>query len=261
MELEKAFACSRPSRFFEILHDVGALQNLFPELAAMQHIPQRADYHAEGNVWIHSLMVLDKAAALASAEQLSDAGRTAVAAAALWHDIGKINTPHHLLYDKQGNMLGRHIGHDRRDRVQPVLDDMSKRLRLPKKIRQLILDTALLHIRIHRIAELRPASLARFIDEQGFHNKGGEDYLKLLGLACRADMLGRLICIDGKPQTPDEDYEQADLLLDVYNTSRSIDIAGWIRDYRETHHQAPLAGAIQKARIDLVARALSDKSS
>jgi tRNA nucleotidyltransferase (CCA-adding enzyme) len=79
-----------PSLGLQVLKQVGALEVLFPELHALVGCPQEFDWHPEGDVWTHSLMVLDEAAALSRDEPVDVRGR--VVLAALCHDLGKPNT-------------------------------------------------------------------------------------------------------------------------------------------------------------------------
>jgi len=256
IELEKAFLENRPSRFFEVLDEAGALKTLFPELVAMQNIPQRADYHAEGDVWVHSLRVLQKAVELANANDIQGQNRVALLAAALWHDVGKTMTPPHLLYDEQGNMLGRHPGHDKPETVLPILEQLSTRLPFPRMVMQLVRDTATQHIRIHQITAMKPAAIVRFFDDNSFHNKGGENYLKLLTMACRADLQGRLLTVDGEIREPDSDYPQAERLLRAYKLIREVKIGDWIMDYKESHQASPSTQQIREAKRKLEIEAL-----
>ncbi|NNJ90345.1 MAG: HD domain-containing protein, partial [Gammaproteobacteria bacterium] len=256
IELEKTFLENKPSRFFEVLDEIAALDLLFPELEAMKNIPQRADYHAEGDVWVHSLMVLEKAVEQANANDIQGQNRIALLAASLWHDVGKTVTPQHLLYDKQGNMLGRHPGHDNANIVIPLLEQLFSRLPFPKMVMQLIRDTATLHIRLHRITDMKPSSMARFFDENSFHNKGGEDYLQLLAMACKADLLGRLLTIEGKICEPKDDYPQFEWLLRAYKLIREVKIGEWITDYKNRHESSPSTQQIREAKRKLETEAL-----
>ena len=64
-ELKKALLkAERPSLFFEILRQMEQLDVWFPELKALIGVGQHAVYHAEGDVWNHTMMVLDEAAKL-----------------------------------------------------------------------------------------------------------------------------------------------------------------------------------------------------
>lgn len=85
-ELKKALLkAERPSVFFEVLRQMEQLDVWFPEVKALIGVEQNPRYHAEGDVWTHTMMVLDEAAKLRH--------RTAqpfwFMLAALAHDFGK----------------------------------------------------------------------------------------------------------------------------------------------------------------------------
>ena len=64
-ELKKALLkAENPSIFFEVLRQMDQLDHWFPELKALIGVPQNPVYHAEGDVWNHTMMVLDEAAKL-----------------------------------------------------------------------------------------------------------------------------------------------------------------------------------------------------
>lgn len=64
-ELKKALLkAENPSIFFEVLRQMDQLDHWFPELKALISVPQNPVYHAEGDVWTHTMMVLDEAAKL-----------------------------------------------------------------------------------------------------------------------------------------------------------------------------------------------------
>ncbi len=85
-ETEKALRkAERPSLFFEILRKAEQLSVWFPELERLIGVPQNTKYHTEGDVWVHTMMVLDEAA-----KRREDAKRPLpFMLAALVHDIGK----------------------------------------------------------------------------------------------------------------------------------------------------------------------------
>ena len=63
LELEKALLKAQcPSVFFQALRDMGQLDVWFPELKALIGVPQRNDFHQEGDVWNHTMLVVDQAA-------------------------------------------------------------------------------------------------------------------------------------------------------------------------------------------------------
>ena len=57
---------AKPSLGFRVLEDTGLLR-FFPELDALRGVPQDPEWHPEGDVWTHTLMVLDVAASLRGA--------------------------------------------------------------------------------------------------------------------------------------------------------------------------------------------------
>ena len=88
-ELRKALLqAERPSLFFETLRDMGQLSHWFPEVEALIGVPQEPGFHQEGDVWNHTMLVLDQAAALRSRAQRP----FAFMLAALTHDLGKTVT-------------------------------------------------------------------------------------------------------------------------------------------------------------------------
>ena len=85
-ELKKALLkAERPSIFFEVLREMDQLDVWFPELKALIGVPQNPVYHAEGDVWTHTMMVLDEAAKLRS--RVEEPCWFLLAAVA--HDFGK----------------------------------------------------------------------------------------------------------------------------------------------------------------------------
>lgn len=85
-ELKKALLRSRrPSVFFEALADTEAADIWFPEITALRDVPQDPLWHPEGNVYIHTMQVLDEAAALRSRAEEP----YSFMLSALCHDLGK----------------------------------------------------------------------------------------------------------------------------------------------------------------------------
>lgn len=89
-ELEKLLTkAGRPSTGFEFARRIGIVERLFPEAAALAGVPQEPEWHPEGDVWIHTMMVVDAAAAIARRDGLSKAEHRQVLLGALTHDYGK----------------------------------------------------------------------------------------------------------------------------------------------------------------------------
>ncbi len=89
IEMKKALLEShRPSEFFECLREMGQLGYWFKELEQLIGLEQNPEFHPEGDVWTHTMMVLDRAAQFRS--YASDP--YAFMLLALTHDFGKITT-------------------------------------------------------------------------------------------------------------------------------------------------------------------------
>lgn len=85
-ELEKALCkADKPSVFFAFLRQTQQLDVWFPELQALIGVEQPPEHHAEGDVWTHTMLVLDAAAAYR--EKVRDP--LGFMLAALCHDFGK----------------------------------------------------------------------------------------------------------------------------------------------------------------------------
>lgn len=86
-EIEKLLLAPRPSVGFALGLELGVIARLFPEMAALVGCPQEPDWHPEGDVWIHTLIVIDGARALIDG---LDRGRAmSVMLGAVCHDFGK----------------------------------------------------------------------------------------------------------------------------------------------------------------------------
>lgn len=87
-EVEKLLLqAPRPSVGFALAHDLGTVQRLFPEVHALVGCPQEPEWHPEGDVWIHTLMVIDEARQ--RIDDLDRPGQVTVMLGAVCHDLGK----------------------------------------------------------------------------------------------------------------------------------------------------------------------------
>lgn len=85
-ELAKAFIkAEHPSAFFTTLKAMNQLDHWFPEVAALRGVMQEPKYHPEGDVWEHTMQVIDQAAKLRERAQQP----LYLMLAALCHDLGK----------------------------------------------------------------------------------------------------------------------------------------------------------------------------
>ena len=87
-EVEKLLLrAPRPSRGFELALELGVIDRLFPEMRAMVGCPQEPEWHPEGDVWVHTLMVIDQART--RIDDLDKPKQVAVMLGAVCHDLGK----------------------------------------------------------------------------------------------------------------------------------------------------------------------------
>jgi len=87
-EIEKLLLQSdRPSVGLKWLRDLGVVAQLFPEIASLIDVQQDPVWHPEGDVFVHTQLVVDRARE--QLEGLSDARKVTVMLAALAHDFGK----------------------------------------------------------------------------------------------------------------------------------------------------------------------------
>jgi tRNA nucleotidyltransferase (CCA-adding enzyme) len=86
-EIEKLLLAARPSVGFALALELGVIDALFPELKALVGCEQEPEWHPEGDVWVHTLQVIDRAR-----ERIDDLDRPqaiTVMLGALCHDLGK----------------------------------------------------------------------------------------------------------------------------------------------------------------------------
>src|SRR5439155_2326020 len=84
---EKLLLAPKPSLGFALAMDLGIVAKLFPELQALSGCPQEPEWHPEGDVWVHTLQVIDEARL--RIDDLPRAQQLAVMLGAVAHDLGK----------------------------------------------------------------------------------------------------------------------------------------------------------------------------
>jgi tRNA nucleotidyltransferase (CCA-adding enzyme) len=90
-EIEKLLLqAERPSIGFTLALELGVIDRLFPEMKALVGCPQEHEWHPEGDVWIHTLMVIDEARR--RIEGLDRGPAAAMMLGAISHDFGKPST-------------------------------------------------------------------------------------------------------------------------------------------------------------------------
>ena len=86
-EIEKMLDAPRPSIGLALALDLGIVERLFPELYALVGCVQEPEWHPEGDVWVHTLQVVDQART--RVDDLPRPQRLAVMLGAVCHDFGK----------------------------------------------------------------------------------------------------------------------------------------------------------------------------
>jgi tRNA nucleotidyltransferase (CCA-adding enzyme) len=87
-EIEKLLLhAKRPSSGFALALDLGVVDQVLPELRPLVGCEQEPEWHPEGDVWVHTLMVIDKARELNA--ELDRAQLVTVMLGAVCHDLGK----------------------------------------------------------------------------------------------------------------------------------------------------------------------------
>ena len=143
-ELHKALLKARePSIFFEEMRHMGHLSLWFPELEALIGLGQNLRFHPEGDVWIHTMQVLDEAAALRAGAKEP----LYFMLSALCHDMGKAVTTQEIggvLHAYQHEQAGLPL-------VQTFLGRMTRET----KLMQYVLNMTELHMKPNMLVDCR----------------------------------------------------------------------------------------------------------
>lgn len=79
----------KPSIGLQLGFDLGVFDVLHPELPPLKTTEQNPEWHPEGDVWIHTKMVVDEAALIVRRENLDEDSAFMIMLGALCHDLGK----------------------------------------------------------------------------------------------------------------------------------------------------------------------------
>jgi tRNA nucleotidyltransferase (CCA-adding enzyme) len=180
-EVEKILLeASRPSTGLKWLRDLTVVDQLFPEIKALIEVPQDPEWHPEGDVFVHTWLVIDRAHELI--EDLPYAKQVTVMLAALAHDFGKPVTTEFL----EGRLRSR--GHEEAG-VRPTekfLDSLNIHTLDGYDVRGQVIAL----VREH----LKPGEFYKKRDEVGdgaFRRLARKCELNLLYRVAKADSLGR----------------------------------------------------------------------
>ena len=159
-ELSRILTEGSARRGFELLHESGLLQQLLPEVAALRGVEQPPQYHPEGDVWIHTMLMLD------GLQRPS----LALAWGVLLHDVGK---PETFTRTDRIRFHG-HVG-----RGVELAEDICKRLRFSNATKDRVLALVANHMKFAHVRDMRRSKLRRFVDQPDF-----DDHLELHRLDC-----------------------------------------------------------------------------
>ncbi len=148
-ELSRMLVQGNARRAFELLDESGLLEEILPEAARLKGVPQPPDYHPEGDVWTHTLLLLG---------QLQSPPLD-LALAALLHDIGKPATL----------TVSDRIRFNRHDQVGAAMArGILHRLRFPRDIIESAVSLIARHMRFSDSLNMRDAAFKRFSRQPGF---------------------------------------------------------------------------------------------
>ena len=147
LELRKALNTKRPSIFFTVLKKANILDVHFKEISDLIDIIQPNEYHPEGDVFNHTMIVLDRVAKETKDE--------CVRFSALLHDLGKAMTPKEV--------LPQHIGHDKVG--IELVDRLCDRINIPSKWRKCAKEVVKYHMKAGICTTMRPYKQAVFFNK------------------------------------------------------------------------------------------------
>ena len=132
----------RPSLGLQTLFNIGVIHELYPELAALEETPQEFDWHPEGDVWVHTLMVVDSARDVVRAHNLDEKTANIVMLASLCHDLGKPITTEYV--DGKIRARAHDVKGEKPTRV--FLEKIGESKKTTEKVVQLVRDHLTPHI-------------------------------------------------------------------------------------------------------------------
>jgi poly(A) polymerase len=154
---------ARPA--FERLEESGLLQQVLPEIAAMKGVEQPPEFHPEGDVWIHTRLMLEK---------LEKGASPTLAWGVLLHDVGKPPTFQSAAETGDRIRFNHHV-----DVGVRMAEAISRRLRFSNEETEQISALVANHMRFGAVEEMKKATLKRFVRLPRF-----DEHLELHRLDC-----------------------------------------------------------------------------
>jgi poly(A) polymerase len=164
-ELTKILTEGAARRGFELLDETGLLEQVLPEISRMKGVQQPPQFHPEGDVWIHTLLML---------EGLPAGTPSTLGWGVLLHDVGKPPT-----FAPPTGPNGR-IRFDRHVEVGvKMAEEIERRLRFSNEDADQINALVNNHMRFKDVPVMKPATLKRFARLDRF-----DEHLALHRLDC-----------------------------------------------------------------------------
>jgi poly(A) polymerase len=164
-ELTKMLTEGAARRAFELLDETWLLQQVLPEIGAMKGVEQPAQYHPEGDVWIHTRLML---------EELPKGASPTLAWGVLLHDVGKPPTFQSAKDTGDRIRFNNHVEVGVR-----MAEAICRRLRFSNEETEQILALVDNHMKFGAVEEMRASTLKRFVRLPHF-----EEHLALHRLDC-----------------------------------------------------------------------------
>jgi poly(A) polymerase len=163
-EILKMLTEGHARRAFELLDQTNLLEQVLPEIKKMQGVAQPPQYHPEGDVWIHTLMLLDG---------LPAGCPKTLALGALLHDVGKPPTfrvaPDRIRFDGHAEIGTK------------MAAEVCRRFRLSNDDTDQVLSLVANHMRFGDVQRMKDSTLKRFFRLPKF-----EQHLELHRLDCQS---------------------------------------------------------------------------
>ena len=161
-EFIKMITGPNPAKCIQMLDEVGMLKVFLPEVVAMKGVRQPEEFHPEGDVWEHTLLMM---------KNMSKPG-IELAMGILLHDVGKPATftiTDRIRFNNHCEVGAR------------MMVEIGERLRFSKKQIEHISELVLHHLRFKDVQKMRESTLKRFLRLPEF-----DDHLELHRLDCLA---------------------------------------------------------------------------
>ena len=154
-EIVKILTEGQARRGFELLDETGLLKEVLPEIKALQGVQQPPEFHPEGDVWVHTMLML---------EGLRQATPT-LALGVLLHDVGKPPT----------FAIRERIRFDNHVEVGAQMAlGVCQRLRLSTRDTERVVELVRHHLRFKDFPRMKRSTQLRFLRMEGF-----EEHLEL----------------------------------------------------------------------------------